>query len=193
MVDNSSFANYAVSNFTLLVEVQDSGYGGLYPLKSALATITLTVVDNSPAFVWSGGASAGDWSPPDNWNGSLPNDHSKPVFQGTNQLVNNNDFLQGAGLVKLSTGGFYIDGNPLVLHAGLQNLGTNTWAIDSTLDSPQALYCAAGELTIAGALKNAGYQITFQANSAMVLDGEVSGSGGLLKFWRRPARDKQHQ
>lgn len=181
VMDNSLFANYAISNFTLVVEVQDSGYGGLYPLKSALATITLTVVDNSPAFIWSGGGGAGDWSLPDNWHGSLPNDHSKLVFQGTNQIVNNNDFLQGVGQVKLSNGGFYLDGNPLVLHAGLQNLGTNSWAVDSTLDSPQTLYCAAGKLTIARALRNTGYQVTFQANSTMVLDGEVSGSGGLIK------------
>lgn len=186
VADNSSFANYAISNFTLLVEVQDSGYGGLYPLKSALATITLTVVDNSPAFVWSGGANAGDWSLAGNWNGSLPNDHSKLVFQGTNQLINNNNFLQGAGLVKLSNGGFYIDGNPLALHAGLQNLGDNTWAIDSTLDSTQALYSAAGTLTIAGSLKNAGYQLRLQATSPIVLDGEVSGSGGLLKLGSGP-------
>ena len=174
--------------FELFVNIMDT----LQPLfneTNRRVLVAVTNVKKPPVIagsVWSGGASAGDWSQPDNWNGSLPNNHSKLVFEGTNQLVNNNDFLQRAGLVKLSNGGFYIDGNPLVLHAGLQNLGTNTWAIDSTLDSTQTLDCAAGKLTIAGALKNADNQITFQVNSTMVLDGEVSGSGGLLKLGGGP-------
>jgi hypothetical protein len=124
--DNSSFANYAVSNFTLLVEVQDSGYGGLYPLNSALATVTLPVVDNSPAFVWTGSAEAADWSLASNWDGALPNDRSKLIFLGTKQQTNHNDFLSGAGLVTMGIGGFYIDGDPLVLSAGLLSRGPNT-------------------------------------------------------------------
>ena len=108
--DKSSFVNYAVSNFTLVVEVQDSGYGGMYPLNSTLATISLPVVDNSPAIVWSGAADAADWSLVSNWDRALPNDRSKLIFLGTNQQTNHNDFLSGAGLVTLGSGGFYIDG-----------------------------------------------------------------------------------
>jgi hypothetical protein len=37
--DNTPLAGYAVTNFNLLIQVQDSGYGGLYPLKSAQAAL----------------------------------------------------------------------------------------------------------------------------------------------------------
>ncbi|HLH53380.1 MAG TPA: cadherin domain-containing protein [Verrucomicrobiae bacterium] len=180
--DNSSFASYAVSNFTLLVEAQDAGYGGLYPLKSALATIRVSVVDNSPAVVWSGDANAGVWSLADNWGGVLPNEHSKLIFQGTNQLTNHNDFLRGAALVKINANGFYIDGDPMVLQDGLQSLGTNTWAIDSTLGSPAPVSVGSGALTIRGALKNSGYPLNVQVTSAMFIEGEISGAGGLSKL-----------
>lgn len=187
VADNSTFANYAVSNFTLLVEVQDSGYAGLFPLSSALARITLPVVDNSAAFVWSGGAETGDWSQAGNWNGSLPNDRSKLTFQGTREQTNHNDILTGAGLVTLAIGGFYIDGAPLVLRGGLLSRGSNTWAItSSSLSGPQTFTAQSGALDLEGGIRTEGNLLTLQVDSMMFLDGAVSGTGGLLENGRGP-------
>jgi autotransporter-associated beta strand protein len=179
--DNSSFASYAISNFVLRVLVQDSGYGGLYPLKSAIATITLPVVDNSPMFVWTGQGDDWSWSNPSNWNSTLPNDRSKITFAGVNNRTNHNNYLIGAGLVTLGTTGFYIDGNPLTLSDGLVSRGTSTWAISSTLDSPQSFEAASGILDIAGAINNNGNLLTLDVNSGMIVDGSITGSGGLMK------------
>jgi autotransporter-associated beta strand protein len=182
VADNSSFASYSVSNFVLRVEVQDSGYGGVYPLQSALASVTLSVVDNSPAFVWTGLGENGNWSTPSNWNGTLPNDRSKITFSGLNHRTSHNDFLAAAGLVTLGTTAFYIDGNPLLLHNGLISKGSNTWAVPLTFDSPQTVQATSGTLHIAGPINNEGNPVTFQVDSALIVDGGISGTGGLVKY-----------
>jgi autotransporter-associated beta strand protein len=179
--DNSSFATYAISNFVLRVLVQDSGYGGLYPLKSAIATVTLPVVDNSPAFVWTGQGDDWSWSNPSNWNRSLPNDRSKITFAGLSNRTNHNDYLIGSGLVTLGSAGFYIYGNPLTLSGGLVCRGTSTWAIPSTLESPQSFEAVSGILDIAGAINNNGNLLTLDVDSSMIVNGTITGSGGVAK------------
>jgi autotransporter-associated beta strand protein len=182
VADNTSFASYSVSNYVLRVEVQDSGYGGMFPLQSASATVTLSVVDNSPTFVWTGLGENGNWSTASNWSGTLPNERSKISFLGLNNRTNHNDFLAAAGLVTLGTTPLYIDGNPLLLHNGLISKGPNTWAIPLTFDSPQTIQAMSGTLHIAGLINNEGNSVTFQADSPMIVDGGISGTGSVVKL-----------
>ncbi len=60
-------AGHIGSNFNLVVQVQDAGYGGLYPLKSAQANVTITVEAVS-LLVWTGYSPTSDaWSMAANW------------------------------------------------------------------------------------------------------------------------------
>ena len=158
----------------------------MYPLQSALATVTLSVIDNSPAFVWTGLGEDGNWSTASNWNGTLPSERSKISFSGLNNRTNHNDFLAAAGLVTLGATPFYIDGNPLLLHNGLISKGPNTWAIPLTFDSPQTIQAMSGTLHIAAPINNEGNPVSFQVDSKMVVDGGISGTGGVVKFGNGP-------
>ena len=180
ITDNLAFASGAITNFTLVVRAQDSGYGGLYPPSSTLATITLPVVDNSRSLVsWSGAGTDDHWSSPRNWNGDVPNDKSALTFAGLKQRTNYNDLLASVGPITLNGSGFSIEGNPLVLLGGLVSFGTNTWAIDSTLGAPQSFNASGGPLVVAGSIANNGNLLTLDVSSSMNLAGVVSGSGGL--------------
>jgi autotransporter-associated beta strand protein len=185
IADTTSFRTYAVSNFSLVVEVQNSGYGGLYPLKSTYAIITIPVLDNTPAIVWSGHGNDGNWSTANNWNGFMPTDRSKIIFAALNQQTNHNDYLTGADLITLSSTGFYLDGNPLLLRGGLVNRGNNIWAIPSILVGPQTISSSSGTLVIKGEI-NDGAMLNLQVDSSMVINGVISGSGGLTKFGNGP-------
>ncbi len=182
LADNSIITDYFASSFSLAVQVQDSGLGGLYPLRTAQATVTVQVVDTVSPILWTGGGADAAWSTRSNWSSSLPSENSKLRFLGSNQETNFNDLLTRAGLIALNNGGFYLSGHPLLLLAGLNNNGDNTWAIDSTLNRPQTFSSGSGTLSLVASLNNNGNLLTLRANSDVVrVDGPISGSGGLAK------------
>ncbi len=182
VTNNELIATYAVSWFTNLeVQIQDSGYGGLYPLQSTQVTVSVLVLYTSPQFTWSGGAADGNWSSALNWRTGIPPENSRLLFGGNAFRTNFNDILTQVGPVLITNGGFRIAGNSLLLLAGLGSVGDNTWAIDSTLNKPQTLTNISGRLTLAGNLTNAGHYLTLQVSNVIVLEGSLSGSGGLIK------------
>lgn len=63
----AALAGLAGSNLTLRVEVQDSGYGGRYPLRSTEAILGVRVVDATPVARWVGRGDDGYWSTLANW------------------------------------------------------------------------------------------------------------------------------
>ena len=73
VADNTPIASGAVANFPLAVKVQDSGYGGLYPVRSATNSVSISIV-SANSLVWDAisgaiGKQDGDGS----WDGTMAN------------------------------------------------------------------------------------------------------------------------
>jgi autotransporter-associated beta strand protein len=183
VVDNTLITNGTVTSFLLTVLVQDSGCGGLYPLHTAQATVTINVVSgNGAALVWTGAAGTNAWSSSNNWAGAVPGAGSRVTFGYASQQTNANDLVSTLNSVRFNSGGFRISGNPLTLQSGLTNsVGTNVWAIDTTLGAAQTWLNARGTLMISGAVNNAGGTLTLNANDDIQVRGAISGTGALLK------------
>lgn len=181
VANNLLIASSLASSFSLVVQVQDSGYGGLFPLKSAQVTVTVQVLDSTLPFVWTGGGSDANWSTGLNWNGARPTNGGKLVFAGSLRQSNANDLLASVGPVFLNNGGFHLAGQPLLTQAGLSSTGTNTWAIATTLKWPQTFTSGSGQLTVAGPVDNNGNDLTLLVSNRMRLAGSFSGAGGLIK------------
>jgi autotransporter-associated beta strand protein len=84
--------------------------------------------------------------------------------------------------VTINTGGFYLGGNTLVLYGGLSSNGDNTWAINSTLNGKQTFVNASRTFVVAGSVNNNGYDLTLLVNSTLLLDGVISGGGGVFNI-----------
>jgi autotransporter-associated beta strand protein len=181
IADNSVLRADAVTNFNLIVQAQDSGYGGMYPPKSSLVSVNVSVVDTSPPAIWTGKGTDANWSTATNWNSGTPGERRKLIFNGFLGQTNVNDLLLKADTVTINTAGFNIRGNSMLLHGGIISRGNSTWAIHSSLEGPQSFISALGTLSIAGSVNNNGYDLTLQANTALRIDGAIHGSGGLIK------------
>jgi autotransporter-associated beta strand protein len=184
VADNTLITNGSVTTFPLTVAVQDSGYGGLYPLGTTQATITINVVSsNNAALVWTGAAGTNNnWSSDDNWGGVVPDASSRVTFGYPYLQTNANDLLSALNSVRFNTGGFIISGNPLTLQSGLTNTaGSNIWGLSTTLGAAQTWLNAGGTFTINGAVTNAGRLLTLVANSDIQVNGMIYGTGGLTK------------
>ncbi len=180
VADNRLLADYSVTNFNLVIQVQDSGYAGLYPLKSAQASLNVRVVDDTPAFTWNGSGADNNWSTDANWTTGRPKNGSKLTFTGSIRRTNRNDLLQRVGLVRLYNGGFRVEGNPLVLAGGFTSSGNNTWAVNSVLDGRQTFTTYFGTTTVAGSIANNGHDLTLIVSDTLRLEGVLSGTGGLF-------------
>src|SRR6185436_6854912 len=101
VADNTLLAAYAVTNFSLVVMAQDSGYGGLYPLKTNQITVSVQAVDDAPPVLWIGGGIDGNWSTDGNWSHGVPSARNKLTFAGFRGRTNYNDVLLDAGLVAI--------------------------------------------------------------------------------------------
>lgn len=182
LADGTLLANGTVSNATLTVAVQDSGLGGLYPLRTAQATVTISLASTNDPFIWSGGGADNRWSTVANWTGLAPLDGVRLLFGKPLRQTNVNDYADfTARSLQLTNGGFTLGGNPLNLLAGLTNAGENTLALPLTLTGPQAWLNASGTLAVTGPVTNSGYNLTLIANADTRLDAPVTGTGGLVK------------
>jgi len=180
IADNALIVGQLDSGFTLQVQAQDSGYHDLYPRRSTNVAVNVQLVE-APALTWSGNGTNDNWSQGANWNGAAPAVSSPLIFLGANRQTNINDLLTIIGPVAIGNGGFLLMGNPLTLRAGLASTGDNTWAIDSTLNKPEAITSTSGTLTFAGSVDNGGNLLTLSANSTIQVDGIIAGMGGLMK------------
>jgi autotransporter-associated beta strand protein len=181
VLDNTLIADGTLTNVALTVAVQDSGYGGRYPLRTSQATVTLKVVDTNAPLVWTGAAGTNNWASGGNWGGALPGTGTRVIFGYTSQQSNYNDVATALPAVQFTTGGFNISGNPLTLQSGLTNSGANTWALNTTLGASQTWLNSSGTFTLNGAVTNASNTLTLSANADIQLNGPVSGAGGLTK------------
>ena len=102
LADNSAVASGAVNSLSLSVMVQDSGYGGLYPLRAATGTVSVTIQrfpltpQNLVATALGTNLVSVSWTPVTNSSGFVlaRSGTSITTLSGTNYL----DFSVGAGL-----------------------------------------------------------------------------------------------
>lgn len=184
VADNTLITTGTLTTFPLTVVVQDSGYGGLYPLHSAQANVTINVVSsNNASLVWTGADGTNNtWSSDANWAGVVPGAATRVTFGNPSLQTNANDLLSALNSVRFNTGGFTISGNPLTLQSGLTNTaGANVWGLNTTLGAAQTWLNSGGTLTVNGALTNAGRLLTLVANGDIQVNGMISGTGGLTK------------
>jgi len=181
LANNSFLATDVVTNFSLVVEAQDSGYGGLYPLRVARAVVEVRVVDNTAPARWTGDGNDVNWSTAENWSGGVPVARRKILFNGFKGQTNRNDLLLEVDQVTFNNPGFHVGGNSLLLKGGITSRGHGTWAINSTLAGPQTFASLIGVLSITGTVNNNGHYLTLLANNSLSLDNAVSGTGGLFK------------
>ena len=183
LADRSLLASETVTNFQLGVVAQDSGYGGLYPLRSTQATVAIEVEDKRPPIVWCGNGTDANWSTASNWVSGVPGDGRMLEFSGFRNRTNRNDLLTSVRSVAVYETGFRFEGNPLVLRGGLDNSGDNTWAIDSVFNDPQTITHRHGTLVMAGSVKNYGQMLTLSVSDWLRFDGVISGPGGITMPW----------
>jgi len=179
--DNSLIADGSVANFALLVAVQDSGSGGLYPLRTAQAMVSINVISTNSPLVWLGASTTNRWSDPGNWGGIVPYEGSRLIFGAPSQQANLNDVLTQVAWVRMTNSGFKLSGNPLTLQSGLTNNGNNSWNLDTTLAGHQAWNNASGTLTVGGDINNAGFSLSLVGATDIRVSGALSGSGSVSK------------
>ncbi len=179
--DGAPLAQPGVFSVLLQVAVQDSGYAGLYPLRQALATVTVNVLDPAGIAVWTGAGTTGTWSEAANWGASEALDGQTLLFATAARQTNTNDSISWASSVRLSTSGFSISGNSISILNGFTNIGLNTWALDTTLAGAQTWQSSAGTLSLNGHLTNAETTWNLIANSDVRLSGAIHGSGVINK------------
>lgn len=182
VVDNTLIANGALTSIPLTVLAQDSGYGGLYPLRCAQATVTVNVSAASEACAWTGAGTANNWGDAGNWGGLVPGADAQLVFGAPWLQSDQNDVLSAIASVRFTNGGFNLSGNSVTLQSGLTNSGLNTWGLNTTLGAAQTWQNASGTFTAAAGITNNGFTLHILANGDFRLRGPLSGSGGLYKM-----------
>ena len=182
VADNALLANGTITQAVLTVAVQDSGMGGLFPLRTAQASITIGLASTNDPFAWLGAASNNLWSSPANWGGLAPVDGVRLVFGRPLQQTSYNDLAAlTVRSIALTNGGFNLTGNPLMIQAGITNTGDNTISLPVALATAQTLTNLSGTLTLAGPVAVSNYTMFLGAGADIRLAGAVSGAGGINK------------
>ncbi|MEO5914566.1 MAG: MBG domain-containing protein [Luteolibacter sp.] len=142
-------------------------------------TITIGLVGTSQ---WNGSGGDNNWNTAGNWNGVLPVNGQVVTFQGTTRQTSSNNLLSSVGQIIFANGGFSISGTAVTMQWGIINqAGTNTWSIPTTLLAPQSFTSTAGTLNVTGTVANAGFPLTLDGAGAINFSGVISGTGGLVK------------
>ena len=184
--DHQVLGSYAASDLAGLasftdVTITEGGSGWSGPLSPQGQT----------SRTWDGGSgTASTWNLTANWDpDALPAENDNLIFlDSAARKSNNNNLLTTVGSVTFSSGtvgGYNLAGNALTINGGIANdlsSGTTTWAINATLGAAQSLTTASGgTLDFDGAIANGGFLLTVDGAGTTLLDGIVSGTGGLTK------------
>ena len=158
---------------------------GVYRLArlEPLEVRTLLSVD-----FWAGGGADNHWSTAANWAGdTAPSAGDNLIFpSGPTKTSTNNDFAAGTafGSIAISGSGYTLAGNAVTLQTGLSDSGGNaSVSLPITLGAAESLLnSSSGTLTLNGAIDENGFPLTLEAdNGPTTVNGQVSGSGGLVK------------
>jgi autotransporter-associated beta strand protein len=182
VANNSLIVGGGVATFALSVAVQDSGYGGLYPLHSATNSALVTVIATN-ALLWDAGGIAGaqdgngNWaaSPANWWNGftnGIWADNSLAVFgfgATTNCTVTITNDVTPAGIFfNPNNGGIYT----VASSGGALNLSTPT-VITANNDAVISASIKGGSL-----VKNGSAKLTL--SNANTFTGGLTNNAGTL-------------
>ena len=174
--------NLIQPTFTLGVQVQDNGYGGLFPPESTQTVVTVRITDAND-YVWDGGnASNSLWSTTDNWVVNKPGNGADVIFLGTARQNNTNDSVTTLGKVTFGTGGYTINStNTINLNTGMENTGTNRWNPAIILGNHLIVTNQTNQLTLAGPIDKNGKNLTLQINAGKVaVSGGITNGGALV-------------
>ncbi|HAU37493.1 MAG TPA: hypothetical protein DCX07_07205 [Phycisphaerales bacterium] len=135
-----------------------------------LVVIMALVVGSSSAMAanktWDGGGGDDNWTTAANWDAAVIAGDNL-IFDGTTRLAPNNDFTSGASFGAITfndtAGAFTLGGNGITVSGITDNDTTDTQTIDL-------------DLTLT-ALRN----FIVAAGGTLVVNGDVSGAGGILK------------
>ncbi len=143
--------------------------------------------------VWNGGSPAvgGDnnFSTAANWkDGVVPVDGVTLTFSGTVRQTPHNDLgsedMMTFEKINFKNGGFTLDGNGVILNKGIVNIaGDNTVALSTIVinSDEAALTSNSGTLTVDSSVELGSYTLTVNGTGASVINGVISGDGGLTK------------
>jgi len=156
--------------------------------------VALRVISQSfPGVVWDGGGADSNWLTASNWlNDAAPSPGADLVFsREADQRTNINNFVAGTsfnslrftGIPNLSGGGFTINGNAIVIAAGLvvdTNGANTTLNLPITLGSGAPLTAQSpGSLRFNGAVNNGGFTLNPVGSGSTTFAGPISGTGGF--------------
>lgn len=178
--DATWIQKFTVPSFDLVVQVQNSGYGDLFPRKSTYVTLSLPISE-LPALVWNGNGTNDNWSSIANWNNASLVDNSPLDFAGLNRQTNFNDAFSIVGQITLETNGYHLTGNALTLRNGINNTGSSTFAIPATLNGSQAFVSTAGTLVLATNMDLGANLLTLDGSGDFEVRGVIQGTGGIAK------------
>lgn len=73
VADNAQIASGALTFFPLLIQVQDSGYDGLYPLRSSNSSVSISIISTNTRIWDANTGTTGKQDGNGNWGGATPN------------------------------------------------------------------------------------------------------------------------
>ena len=130
------------------------------------------------------------WTNAANWHGLAPVVGDDIVFPGTapaDSLINTNNFPPGTlfGSLTISGTNYNLSGNSIILTNGISHAsgGTNSLALFLQLNASQRFEAtvASGELDASGNINLNGNNLTNDITGRINLEGEISGTGNLVK------------
>ena len=138
-------------------------------LKAAtvLCSMLLMTGANAADRTWSGSGGDANWSTAANWGGTAPSADDALSFGGASRLANTNDLSGGTSFAGIAfnsgAGAFTLAGNAITLGGNITNAASNT----QTINLPLIL---------------SGTRDFNASNGQIVVNGVLSGSGGLTKY-----------
>ena len=131
-----------------------------------LGAVLLAFAARAADRTWNGGGSDALWSADANWGGTAPVADDALFFGGTSRLTNTNDLDAGTAFAGLTfnsgAGAFALNGNGITLGGNVVNLDNDAQSLNMDV--------ALGATRIFNA-----------SNGNLVVNGDISGSGGLTK------------
>ena len=180
----TSFASNLFSVNTNGFQNPVNGTFSITNVSGGLALLYTTAFVPASEYIWNTGAGA--WGTAGSWSGGVaPSNNSAVIFSGaggasTNNLVNTVQSL----LFSNTAGSYTISGDSLTVGAlGVDNESTAAQTINNnlTLGAAQSFLAANGNLTFGGTVNNGGFLLTVAGASNTVVNGAISGNGGLTK------------
>ncbi|MCO5053914.1 MAG: PA14 domain-containing protein [Verrucomicrobiae bacterium] len=180
VADNTLLAVASVGTaFHLVVGVQDSGYGGLYPLQTSSANVSIIVRGTNNA-VWLNPA-GGSWSVGANWTNGIVADGADQTadFSQLNLLANATVTLDGSRTIGNLIFGDAVPSHNWTLNAGTD--GTLTFAgSNSTLTVNNRGVTIGAELAGTNQLTKAGSGSLTLSNKFNHFSGDFNITGGTV-------------